>query len=353
MQTNEFPKVAVVILCWNGRKFLEQFIPPLLKTTYSNAEFYVADNKSTDDSVAYLRQNFPLVNIIELQENLGFPGGYNAALKQVDADYYVLLNQDVEVTPNWIEPVIELMLSKPDCGAAQPKLRAFNNKTEFEYAGAAGGYMDGFGYAFCRGRIFDTMETDTGQYDTEEQIFWASGAALFIKAELYHKLGGLDPFFFAHMEEIDLCWRLKSAGYSIWYSPKSVVYHVGGGSLPQGNPRKTFLNFRNNLIIIVKNETLFRVLTIMPFRMVLDFVALLKSLSEGNRADAAAISRSHRNFFANIGSIWRSRQETKRLVKAARIGPVNWKGHYRGSVVFGFFIRGFTKFSELIPSRFI
>ena len=353
MQQSNLPKVAVVILSWNGRKFLEQFLPSVVATTYANADIYVADNFSTDDSVAFVKEHFPTVNVIALPENYGFPGGYNVALREVKADYYVLLNQDVEVTPGWIEPVIALMLSKPDCGAAQPKLRAFLNKKEFEYAGGAGGYMDAFGYPFCKGRLFDVMEEDQGQYDAPAEIFWASGAAMFIKANLYHELGGLDEYFFAHMEEIDLCWRLKNAGYSIWYCPDSIVYHVGGGSLPQGNPKKTYLNFRNNLILLYKNLPVGKVWPILIARFFLDFAALLRSLVSGNSADAAAISRAHRHFVSNLSWFRKRRIADDANLRKLSIGAQNQKGTYKGSIVWQFFAAGKKKFSELAVNKFI
>ena len=248
------PSVAIVILNWNGRKFLEQFMPAVLASTYPNKRVIVADNASTDDSILFLNEHFPSVEIIRNETNEGFAKGYNTALKKVTADYYVLLNSDVEVPENWIEPVISLMETDPLIAACQPKILTFDNRSFFEYAGACGGWIDKFGYPFSRGRVFDTRETDSGQYDFVQQCFWASGAAFFIRAKLYHEMGGLDEYFFAHQEEIDLCWRLQLSGYKIFVQPASVVYHVGGGTLPRGNSRKTFLNFRNNLIMIYKNQ---------------------------------------------------------------------------------------------------
>jgi GT2 family glycosyltransferase len=346
------PHVAVVILCWNGRKFLEQFIPPLLQTTYPNVSYYVADNDSSDDSLEYLRTNFPAVKLIEIEENHGFSTGYNIALRHVQADYYVLLNQDVEVTPGWIEPVVSLMQSQPNVGAAQPKLRAFHSKADFEYAGAAGGYADRLGYMFCRGRVFDVIEPDLGQYDTVEEIFWASGAAMFVKADLYHQIGGLDDGFFAHMEEIDLCWRIKNAGYSILYCPQSIVYHVGGGSLPQGNPRKTYLNFRNNLVLLFKNLPQSQVVGKVFFRMVLDFIAAVRSLLRGNSRDFWVIGMAHRHFLKGLGGYRKNRKENLRLIEAARIGLPNLKGLYKRLIIVDFFFRKLRKFSELPGEKF-
>lgn len=248
-------KTAVVILNWNGRKFLKKFLPDVIKFSKKDAEVIVADNASTDDSVAVLKADFPEIRIIENKSNGGFAKGYNQALKLIDAEYYILLNSDIEVTENWINPVIELMESDKNIAACQPKIRSYHEKEKFEYAGAAGGFIDKFGYPFCRGRIFQSLEEDKGQYDDTVEIFWATGAALFIRAELYHKLGGMDDDFFAHMEEIDLCWRLKNEGYKIMYCPKSTVYHVGGGTLPTSSSWKTYLNFRNNFFLIYKNHS--------------------------------------------------------------------------------------------------
>jgi GT2 family glycosyltransferase len=246
-------KTAVVILNWNGRNFLETFLPSVLEYSARCADVIVADNASTDDSVAFLQEHYPQIRIIEHPKNGGFSKGYNDALKQIDAEYYILLNSDVEVTPNWITPVIEMMDADPSIAACQPKLRSFEDRSQFEYAGAAGGFIDAYGYPFCRGRIFDVLEEDRGQYDDACEVFWATGACLFVRADLYHALGGLDEDFFAHMEEIDFCWRLKNNGHKVMYCPDSTVYHVGGGALPKSSPRKTYLNFRNNLALLVKN----------------------------------------------------------------------------------------------------
>ncbi len=349
---DKLPSVAVVILCWNGRKFLEQFLPPLLKTTYSNAKFYVADNASTDDSVEFVKQNFPLVNIIRIEKNSGFAEGYNVALRQVEADYYVLLNQDVEVTPGWIEPVIELMTNDKRIAACQPKMHAYNDKNSFEYAGAAGGFLDRHGYAFCRGRFFDELERDSGQYDQDIEIAWASGAAMFVKADVYHKLGGLDADYFAHFEEIDLCWRIKNAGYSIYCCTKSVVYHVGGGSLPKGNPRKTYLNYRNNLSTLVKNLPGERVFFITCVRFILDIVSAYKLLLSGNWRDYAAIFRAHVYFIMRLPVLISKRKSVRELVGRNKINGPNQKGFYKGSVIWDHFMRGKNKFSELSKENF-
>ncbi|RYF70368.1 MAG: glycosyltransferase family 2 protein, partial [Cytophagaceae bacterium] len=264
------PKVAIVILNWNGVNYLDTFLPSVLATTYANAEIIVADNGSTDQSVQFVRTHFPSVRIIELKQNLGFTSGYNAALQEVDAEYYVLLNSDVEVKAGWIEPMVRLCSGNPNIAACQPKLLAYAEKKMFEYAGAAGGWLDRYGYPFAKGRVFDICEEDNGQYDDESPIFWACGAALFIRASVFHEVGGFDPYFFAHQEEIDLCWRIQLAGHSIYSCPSSVVYHVGGGTLPRGNSKKTYLNFRNNRIMMSKNLPLGTKLWIMPLRNLLD-----------------------------------------------------------------------------------
>src|SRR5690606_32957114 len=239
-------KVAVVILNFNGAKLLKQFLPSVIKHTPSWCEIIVADNASTDNSLQVMKEYFPHIRIIPLSENTGFAGGYNRALKQVDAEYYVLLNSDIEVTPQWVESVIQFMDANKDVAACQPKILAYHQKNEFEHAGASGGFMDYLGYPFCRGRLFNTLEKDSGQYNQPIEIFWATGACMFIRSNEYHAAGALDEYFFAHMEEIDLCWRLKRKGLRLFCIPQSQVFHVGGGTLHKSNPRKTYLNFRNN-----------------------------------------------------------------------------------------------------------
>lgn len=336
-----FPRVAIVILNWNGKHFLEQFLPSVCASEYPNREIYVADNASTDGSLKFLHETFPQVEVIENQENVGFAAGYNQALEQIDADYYILLNQDVAVEAGWIEPVIQLMESDKKIAACQPKIRSWKQKDHFEYAGASGGWIDHLGYTFCRGRIFDTIELDEGQYDTPQKVFWATGAALFIRANLYHEAGRLDPDFFAHMEEIDLCWRLQRMGYEIWCCPQSVVYHVGGGSLEQGSPRKIFLNFRNNLIMMYKNlnpEERFRILLI---RLMLDGVAALKSISEGKFYEFNSILKSHWAYYQ-----WRFKKK-QRSKKIPYRSLKELAGVYKKSIVWRFFIRKKKTFSSL------
>lgn len=301
----------------------------------------MADNASTDDSVAFTQKHFPQVKIIQNPSNNGFAGGYNEALQHVQADIYVLLNQDVEVEPGWIEPVIALMEQQPDIAACQPKLRAYANPEEFEYAGAAGGWMDILGYTFCRGRILYTTEKDNGQYDDVQDIFWATGAALFIRTRCFHEVGGFDADFFAHMEEVDLCWRLQRVGYRICYCPGSRVYHVGGGSLPQGNPRKLYLNFRNNLIMLWKNLHPADRWIILAQRFFLDLLAAVKSLVAGKPKDMAAIFRAFRDY-----SRWK-RQYDHGKDQLPRKKLLQMKGVFHGIMIWRYYFLGRKKFSEL------
>lgn len=314
-----------------------------MASTYANFNVVVADNASSDDSIPFLRSYYPLIRIIELEKNFGFAGGYNEALKQVESDYYVLLNSDVEVTPGWIEPVIDLMEGDKGIGAVQPKLLLYADKGSFEYSGACGGWLDRLGYPFARGRIFDVCERDEGQYDTVEPIFWASGAAMFVRAGLYHSLGGLDPYFFAHQEEIDLCWRLQLSGYSVYSCPASVVYHVGGGTLPKGNSRKVFLNFRNNLIMMAKNMPLGQSLWKIPYRFVLDAVSAVKSLLGGEGRYFVAVFLAHVAFlrWLLLG---------KKMVVRNRSGK-ELQGYLHKSVVWAHFALGMKKFSEIVGGK--
>ncbi|MGG9972820.1 glycosyltransferase family 2 protein [Ferruginibacter sp. SUN002] len=344
LNNQDLPSVAIVILNWNGRAFLEKFLPSVLASTYINKRVIVADNASTDDSISFLQQYFPEVELLKNTVNEGFAKGYNTALKQVKSDYYILLNSDVEVTPDWIEPVIALMESDHSIGACQPKLLSYNHKREFEYAGASGGWLDAYGYPFSRGRIFDIVEEDKGQYDNAQPCFWASGAALFVKAELYHSIGGLDEYFFAHQEEIDFCWRMQLAGYKIYVQPASVVYHVGGGTLPKENNLKVFLNFRNNLIMMAKNFTLFETFWKIPFRMLLDNVAAAKGLLGGNPGYFIAIQRGHVHFLRWIFT--KKRRQFFPIRKNSRLS-----GWYGGSAVWQHFVKKKTTFSEIVAGK--
>ena len=288
-------RIAVVILNFNGAEMLRAFLPSVVD--YSpEAEVIVADNCSTDASAQVMREEFPAVRYIQLEKNYGFADGYNRALAQVEAEYFLLLNSDVEVTQGWLAPMLEYMDSHPGVAACQPKLLSYKNKKEFEYAGACGGFIDKYGYPYCRGRIFDTVEEDKGQYDSVAELFWATGAALMIRAEDYRAAGGLDGTFFAHMEEIDLCWRLRSRGRGIVCIPQSCVYHVGGATLNKSNPRKTYLNFRNNLLMLYKNLPENELRHVMFVRALLDYVAAFKSLLSGDAAGCRAIFQARRDF---------------------------------------------------------
>jgi GT2 family glycosyltransferase len=341
---NGFPLVSVVILNWNGKKYLQQFLPFLLLSTYPNVQFVVADNASTDDSISFLKNNFPQIIIIENPCNEGFAKGYNTALSKITSDYFVLLNSDVEVTPNWIEPAIALMESDNLIAACQPKILSFSNKQQFEYAGASGGWIDGFGYPFSRGRVFDYLEEDRGQFNDASPCFWASGAAMFIKSPLYFKAGGLDNYFFAHQEEIDLCWRLQRLGYKIYVQPASVVYHVGGGTLPKENNLKVYLNFRNNLIMLAKNLPLNIAIYKIPFRMCLDAVAAWKGLLGGSGGYFIAISGAHVQFIK-----WLLLNKNNH----AHLPYTNNKftGWYNGSAIWQHFVKKKTTFLQIINSK--
>ncbi|MFN8431165.1 MAG: glycosyltransferase family 2 protein [Spirosomataceae bacterium] len=302
-------EVAVVILNYNGEKFLKDFLGNVVQNS-QEADIYVIDNASVDGSLAFVSDNFSDVKIIRLKENLGFAGGYNEGLKEIPNPYFLLLNSDVEVTPNWLTPLILRIKSGQNIVAVQPKILDFRQKDRFEYAGAAGGFLDVFGYAFCRGRVFDSLEADHGQYDDARQIFWATGACLLIKSEIFKEFGGFDARFFAHMEEIDLCWRINNAGLQVFYEPKSTVYHVGGGTLHKSNPFKTFLNYRNNLAMMFKNLPGKYLIPIIFIRMILDGISALKFLKEGSFRDIWAIIRAHFAFYSWIPYLLKNRSST-------------------------------------------
>lgn len=289
--------VAVIILNWNGEKLLREFLPSVVANTDTSiADVIVADNGSTDGSRELLRKEFPQVKLLEFDENLGFAGGYNRALRETGYRYTLLLNSDVETPAGWLTPLHDFMEAHPDAAACQPKILSYKQKGKFEYAGAAGGFIDRNGYPYCRGRIFDTVEDDNGQYDTPVEVFWATGAALMVRTDLYEKAGGLDERFFAHMEEIDLCWRLLLMGHTLWCVPASLVYHLGGGSLPAANPRKTYLNFRNNLLLLHKNLPAADLRGALLRRRLLDTVAWAKFILTLDLPNASAILRAHRDF---------------------------------------------------------
>ncbi len=336
-------KIAVVILNWNGVHFLEKFLPNVLQHS-SIAEVIVADNQSTDNSVNYLKQHFTNVKIIINSSNEGFAKGYNRALEHVKADYYVLLNSDVEVSANWIEPIIDLMEKNPQIAACQPKILDFNHKTRFEYAGAAGGMIDKLGYPFCRGRLFNVLEEDKGQYNNQMEVFWATGACLFVKADAFWKVGGFDEDYFAHMEEIDLCWRMKNIGYQIHVEPASVVYHVGGGTLNKLSPKKTFLNFRNNLITLTKNASFKGLMFKIIYRMVLDGIAAFKFLLDGNPSHFWAVIKAHISFYNFLPS---TLQKRKSLHKMNGF-KYSTTGVFEKNVVFEHFMHKKNTYKELL-----
>ncbi len=336
-------KTAVVILNWNGKKFLEQFLPYVIKHSSSDAEVIVADNASNDDSVEFLKNNYPQIQIINNNENGGFSKGYNDSLSKIDAEYYVLLNSDIEVTENWIKPIIDLMDSDKSIAVCQPKLRSYHQKEMFEYAGAAGGFIDKYGYPFCRGRIFNSIEVDNGQYDDTCEVFWATGAAMFVRAELYHKYGGLDNDFFAHMEEIDFCWRLKNEGYKIMYCADSVVYHVGGGTLPKNSSRKTFLNFRNNFNLLYKNLPANKIYKVFAVRLLLDGVAAIKFLSEGGYKDMYAVLRAHLSFYAS----YNNNRKKRKKIQQKDVSKI-----YTKNIVVEYYLKKKSKHSDLDKDYF-
>ena len=344
-QNNTEPKrVAVVILNWNGAAMLRRYLPTVLQHSEGQAEVVVADNASTDESVTMLREQFPTVRLVLLEKNWGFAEGYNKALQQVEAEFYVLLNSDVEVTRGWLTPLLDYMDNNADVAACQPKLRAVANRAAFEYAGASGGFIDRYGYPFCRGRIFDTVEDDHGQYDTPCDVHWATGACLFIRAADYWEAGGLDGRLFAHNEEIDLCWRLRIMGRRIVCLPDSVVYHVGGGTLPKGNPMKTFLNFRNNLTMLYKNLPDDDLKYVLRMRFWLDYVAAMKMLVlEQNWGECKSVIKGRRAF-----KRWRRQFDADRqqIKKARQEAGISERKPY--SILWQYYVRGKKRFSDII-----
>lgn len=336
-------KIAIVILNWNGAKLMQEFLPSVVEFSKGDSvKIIVADNGSTDDSLSVIRDQFPGVTILDLQQNFGFARGYNEALKQIEADYFVILNSDVEVTAGWLEEPIRLMKSDQSIAAVQPKILSYYRRTHFEYAGAAGGFIDKFGYPFCRGRIFDQVEEDHGQYDTVIDVFWATGACMFVRSDLYHQVGGFDADFWAHMEEIDLCWRLKNRGYRIVYTPESRVYHVGGGTLEYSNPRKLYLNFRNNLWLLYKNLPAHQLFYILFTRMVLDFVAATKLLGESNFNGIMSVMKAHWHFYQSLPALNRKRKLVGRNQQFSKL-----TGMLSTSIVFQFYIRKKRQFKEI------
>ena len=298
--------IAVVILNWNGVQLLEQFLPSIIAFS-PEATIYVADNASTDESISFVEKHYPTIKIVKNTDNFGFAQGYNEALKHIDAEIYALVNSDIEVTANWLSPIIDTFKNEPQTAIVQPKILDFKNKKYFEYAGAAGGYIDKFGYPYCRGRLFETVEEDKGQYDDEREIFWASGACFFIRSYVYKELHGFDDDFFAHQEEIDLCWRSINKGYTIKYNYKSVVYHVGGATLKQGNPKKTYLNFRNSLLMLTKNVPKESLYAVLFSRMILDGIAGLQFIFQGKFSHFSAILKAHYSFYTLFSRTYKKR----------------------------------------------
>lgn len=329
-------KTAVVILNFNGKDFLQKFLPSVVKFSDS-AKMFVVDSFSTDHSISFLEASYPQIQIIKLSQNFGFAGGYNEALKQIDSEYYVLLNSDVEVTNNWLHPLELLAKTDTQIAAIQPKILDFNRKEYFEYAGAAGGFLDILGYPFCKGRIFETLEKDLGQFEEECPIFWASGACLFVKSSIFHAIGGFDDSFFAHMEEIDLCWRFQNQGFKVMYCPKSSVYHVGGGTLNKSNPFKTYLNYRNNLSMLFKNLPFKFLIPILFFRLILDGVSAIKFIKEGSFMNLLAILKAHFSFYWLI----------PKLIAKRSTQFLGFNNLYKKSIVWKYFIRNKKEFKEL------
>jgi GT2 family glycosyltransferase len=328
-------KIAVVILNWNGKKLLKTFLPSIVAFS-KEADIYVADNASTDDSILYIKDNYPTVKIVVNKENGGFAKGYNDALQEIDADLYALVNSDIEVTENWLKPILKEFKNSPETAIIQPKIMDYKNKKKFEYAGAAGGFLDVLGYPYCRGRIFNSLEKDKGQYNDVIDINWASGACFFIKSKIYHQLGGFDEDYFAHQEEIDLCWRTSNLGHKIKYVGHTTVYHVGGATLNEANSYKTFLNFRNSLYSLVKNLPKRKVFIFVLIRMLLDGVAGIYFTLQGRPVHTLAILKSHVSFYQNLSKMISKRNN-------------NQKGKYYStlSIVWSYFVLNIKKVNKL------
>lgn len=334
---------AVVILSYNGKKWHELFLPLIVAEAATGYTVVVVDNASTDDTADYIRQHFPTVSLLQIPVNKGFAHGYAEALKQIQSKYYVLLSADFEVTQGWFAPLHNAMESDANLAACQPKIKYWRERDKFEYAGAAGGFKDNLGYMFCRGRVLDEIEVDNGQYDDNIEIFWASGGCMFLRAELYHLVGGLDADFYAHMEEIDLCWRLKNAGYKIGYIGSSTVYHVGGSVISYGSPQKLFYNFRNSLILLLKNESLGRLLWLFPFRLLLDGIAGLHLLSQGKRVEFVTVIKAHFNFYGSLGK-WINH---RKAAQKSTIKKPNKNGIYKGSIIWQYYAKGQKRYDSL------
>ena len=335
-------KTAIVILNWNGAKMLRRFLPNVLDFSRDEAVIYVADNASTDNSLEVLKTHFSEVRLVLLDKNWGFAEGYNRALRQVEAEYYVLLNSDVEVSHHWLTPLIEFMDNHPDVAACQPKLLSENDRDKFEYAGASGGFIDRYGYPFCRGRMFDTVENDDGQYDYATEILWATGACMVVRADDFMQAGGFDTRFFAHSEEIDLCWRLRLAGKKIYCIPDSFVYHIGGGTLPKNNPMKTYLNFRNNLTMLYKNLPENDLRRVMSVRFLFDYVAAFQALLSGRIGDFCAILKGRKAFRKWMPEYKKVREQIQAMRKIDNV-----TGIYGRSILWQYYVKRHRKYSEL------
>lgn len=341
---NHIPETAIVLLSYNSLPLLKKFLPKIINTVpkSKDVEIIVVDNASTDQTQEFVRENYPEVTLMRFDVNVGFTGGYLQSLAQIQAKNYVLISSDIEVEENWFQPAIDLLNSSDDIAAVQPKVMSYDRRNEFEYAGAAGGYIDTFGYPFCKGRLINVLEEDEGQYDEVSEIFWASGACMFIKSKAWREVEGFDRDFFAHMEEIDMCWRLKGIGYKIMYQPKSVVYHMGGFVIKYGSPEKIFRNHRNNLLMLIKNLPTFELMWKMPIRLLLDHAASLSMLKEKNPEGAMQVFKAHADILKNIGFWLKKRKKTQ----SKKIN-INNSGIFSGSLIYQFFLKGKKKFSEL------
>ena len=331
-------KIAIVILNWNGKKLLEKFVPSVVNnSTLENVVLYVADNASSDDSNTFLNKNYPQINIIQNKQNSGFAKGYNEALKNINEDILCLLNSDIEVSENWLTPILNVFKNEPNTAIIQPKILDYKNKLKFEYAGAGGGFVDKLGYPYCRGRLFDNLEEDKGQFNDNESIFWASGACFFIRNKVYKKLKGFDNQYFAHQEEIDLCWRVQNLGLNIKYIGTSTVFHVGGATLKESNPRKTFLNFRNSLFTLVKNLPSKKIIPIIFTRLILDGIAGVKFLVELKPKHTWSIIKAHFSFYYHFPQMLKKR---KQITQKKNYSNIN-------SIVWNYFVKGIKKYNDL------
>lgn len=334
---------AVVVLSYNGKDLHKLFFPLLLLEAKNNYEVILIDNASTDDTAAYVATHFPEVKIVQLTVNKGFANGYAEGLKQIKATYYVLLSADFEVTKNWYHPLFTLMEKHDNIAACQPKIKYYKEKTKFEYAGAGGGFIDKWGYLFCRGRIFFTLEEDNGQYNNTIEVFWASGGCMFVRSEIYHRLGGLDADLYAHMEEVDLCWRMKNAGHQIAYCGESTVYHIGGSVISYGSPQKLYYNYRNSLILLLKNLSFSKLIWMLPFRLILDGVSGLRCALKGEWIEVKTIIKAHWHFFFTFGKWWEKRSVSQKL-----ISQKNEFGIYKNSIIVDYFLKKKKYFTDLV-----